>query len=167
MVQRDQMQIWLPGIQLDSHFSPPVLHVNTAQSSFSLLFHQGATKCSYHLQNGRKNSHCWSHYDKLQALVIFSSYIIFKIGLSALFTLLELVSIIMYLIYSHSGIQIMSDVNVFLIYSFFYFYSNGLILLHYNIMLGTHTEENSMDLNQSNVNFSNNVYFNENMVNHV
>ena len=61
----------------------------------------------------------------------------------------------------------MSDVNVFLIYSFFYFYSNGFIVLHYNIMLGTHTEENSMDLNQSNVNFSNNVYFNENMVNHV
>ena len=41
----------------------------------------------------------------------------------------------------------MSDVNVVFIYSFFYFYSNGLILLHYNIMLGTHTEESSMDLN--------------------
>lgn len=94
-------------------------------------------------------------------------YIIFKIFIFALFTLLELVSIIMYLIYSHSGIQIMSDVNVFLIYSFFYFYSNGFILLHYKIMLGTHKEENSMDLNKSNVNFSNNVYLVENMVKHV
>ena len=98
---------------------------------------------------------------------LLNIYIIFKIFLFAVFTLLELVSIILYLIYSHGGIQIMSEVNVFLIYSFFYFYSNGFIVLHYNIMLGTHTEENSMDLNQSNVNFSNNVYFNENMVNHV
>ena len=98
---------------------------------------------------------------------LLNIYIIFKIFLFAVFTLLELVSIILYLIYSHGGIQIMSEVNVFLIYSFFYFYSNGFIVLHYNIMLGKHTEESSMDLNQSNVNFSNNVYFNENMVNHV
>ena len=101
---------------------------------------------------------------------LLNIYIIFKIFLFAVFTLLELVSIILYLIYSHrtdNGIQIMSEVNVFLIYSFFYFYSNGFIVLHYNIMLGKHTEESSMDLNQSNVNFSNNVYFNENMVNHV
>ena len=40
-------------------------------------------------------------------------------------------------------------INVVLIYSFFYVYSNGFILLYYNIMLGTHTEESSMDLNQS------------------
>ena len=98
---------------------------------------------------------------------LLNIYIIFKIFLFAVFTLLELVSIILYLIYSHGGTQIMSEVNVFLIYSFFYFYSNGFIVLHYNIMLGKHTEESSMDLNQSNVNFSNNVYFNENMVNHV
>ena len=84
---------------------------------------------------------------------LLNIYIIFKIVLFALFTLLELVSIIMYLVYSQGGIQIMSEVNVFLIYSFFYFYSNGFIVLHYNIMLGTHTEENSMDLNQSNINF--------------
>ena len=58
-------------------------------------------------------------------------------------------------------------INVVLIYSFFYFYSNGFILLHYKIMLGTHKEENSMDLNKSNVNFSNNVYLVENMVKHV
>ena len=54
-------------------------------------------------------------------------YIIFKIVIFALFTLLELVSIIMYLIYSHSGIQIMSDVSVFL-NSFFYFYQGKLSL---------------------------------------
>ena len=54
-------------------------------------------------------------------------YIIFKIVIFALFTLLELVSIIMYLMYYHGGIQIMSDVSVFL-NSFFYFYQGKLSL---------------------------------------
>ena len=56
----------------------------------------------------------------------------------------------------------MLGINIFLLCGFFYLYSNGFIVAQYNIMLGKHTEQGSLDLSHSSLHFSNNVYFNEN-----
>merc|ERR1711874_165082 len=74
-------------------------------------------------------------------------YIIFKIVIFTLFAILTLVQFVM---------------GVFFIGGFFYFYSSGFMVVQYNIMLGRHTEQGSLDLTHSRLQFSNNVYFNEN-----
>ena len=40
----------------------------------------------------------------------------------------------------------MIESSTFLLFSFSYFYSNGFIVLHYNIMIGNNTEEGSLNL---------------------
>ena len=97
---------------------------------------------------------------------LVNTYIVFKIVIFALVTLLTLVSIIMsgVLMRYMAGVSIMTDINTFLLYSFFYFYSNGFIVLHYNIMIGNNTEEGSLNLTHS---FTNKIHFIENTVNHI
>jgi len=88
-------------------------------------------------------------------------YIIFKIVIFTLFAILTLVQIIMGLVYI-GALGWLTGVNMFLLFGFFYFYSNGFMVVQYNIMLGRHTEQGSLDLAHSRLQFSNNVYFNEN-----
>merc|ERR1719209_1749993 len=64
-----------------------------------------------------------------------------------------------------AGIVVLTSINYFLFYSFFYIYYNGYIVLQYNLMLGNMTEERSMDLAHDNMQFSNKIYFNESTVN--
>jgi len=79
---------------------------------------------------------------------LVNTYIIFKIVIFALFSLGTLVYIIMYVVMTGNmaGVSILTVINQFLICSFFYFYSNGFIVLHYNIMIGNNKEENSLNL---------------------
>ena len=88
-------------------------------------------------------------------------YIIFKIVLFTLYAILTLVQVIMGVV-SFGALGWMLGINMFLLCGFFYFYSNGFMVVQYNIMLGRHTEQGSMDLTHSRLQFSNNVYFNEN-----
>merc|ERR1711879_1132619 len=88
-------------------------------------------------------------------------YIIFKIVIFTLFAILTLVQIIMGVIFI-GALGWMLGINMFLICGFFYFYSSGFMVVQYNIMLGRHTEQGSLDLTHSRLQFSNNVYFNEN-----
>jgi len=88
-------------------------------------------------------------------------YIIFKIVIFTLYAILTLVQVIMGLIYI-GALGWMLGINMFLLSGFFYFYSNGFMVVQYNIMLGRHTEQGSLDLSHSRLQFSNNVYFNEN-----
>jgi len=92
--------------------------------------------------------------------------IIFKIVLFFLLVITALISVIMSsLNYTGmGGIAVLSNINVFLLYGFFFLYYNGYIVLQYNLMLGNMTEEGSMDLTHSNIQFSNNVYFIEDTV---
>jgi len=79
---------------------------------------------------------------------LVNTYIIFKIVIFALSSLGTLLSIIMYVVIlgNMAGLSILTVINQFLLYSFFYFYSNGFIVLHYNIMIGNNKEENSLNL---------------------
>ena len=70
---------------------------------------------------------------------LVNSYIIFKIVIFVLFTLI-LVSIIMSAVEGFD-LPIMKIIITFLLNSFFYFYSNGFIVLHYNIMIGNIQED--------------------------
>merc|ERR1712110_413824 len=88
-------------------------------------------------------------------------YLIFKIVIFTLYAILTLVQVIMGLIYI-GALGWMLGLNMFLLSGFFYFYSNGFMVVQYNIMLGRHTEQGSLDLSHSRLQFSNNVYFNEN-----
>merc|ERR1719219_428061 len=88
-------------------------------------------------------------------------YLIFKIVIFTLYAILTLVQVIMGLIYIGAP-GWMLGLNMFLLSGFFYFYSNGFMVVQYNIMLGRHTEQGSLDLSHSRLQFSNNVYFNEN-----
>jgi len=88
-------------------------------------------------------------------------YIIFKIVIFTLFAILTLVQIIMGVIFI-GALGWMLGINMFLICGFFYFYSSGFMVVQYNIMLGRHTEQGSLDLTHSRLQFSSNVYFNEN-----
>ena len=88
-------------------------------------------------------------------------YIIFKIVIFTLFAILTLVQIIMGVIFI-GALGWMLGINMFLICGFFYFYSSGFMVVQYNIMLGRHIEQGSLDLTHSRLQFSNNVYFNEN-----
>jgi len=87
-------------------------------------------------------------------------YIIFKIVIFTLFAILTLVQFIMGLIFI-GALGWMLGINMFLICGFFYFYSSGFMVVQYNIMLGRHTEQGSLDLTHSRLQFSNNVYFND------
>jgi len=97
---------------------------------------------------------------------LVNTYIVFKIVIFALVILFTLVSIIMsgVLMGYMAGVSILTDINTFLLYSFFYFYSNGFIVLHYNIMIGNNAEEGSLNLTH---NFTNKIHFIENTVNHI
>jgi len=99
---------------------------------------------------------------------LVNTYIIYKIVLFALFALLTLVSIIMseLMMGSRAGTSILINIDTFLLYCFFYFYSNGFIVLQYNIMIGNNSEEGSMDLTHNN-DFSNHIHFIGETVNHV
>lgn len=89
-------------------------------------------------------------------------YIIFKIVLFALFAILTLDQFIMGLI-SIGGLGWMLGINQFLLCGFFYFYSSGFMVVQYNLMLGKPTEQGSLDLTHSSpLQFSNNVYLNDN-----
>merc|ERR1711879_862027 len=99
-------------------------------------------------------------YDEL-SIGLLNIYIIFKIVIFTLFAILTLVQIIMGVIFI-GALGWMLGINMFLICGFFYFYSNGFMVVQYNIMLGRHTEQGSLDLTHSRLQFSNNVYFNEN-----
>jgi len=88
-------------------------------------------------------------------------YIIFKIVIFTLYAILTLVQVVMGLIYI-GALGWLLGLNMFLLTGFFYFYSNGFMVVQYNIMLGRHTEQGSLDLAHSRLHFSNNVYFNEN-----
>jgi len=88
-------------------------------------------------------------------------YIIFKIVIFTLFAILTLVQVIMGLVYI-GALGWLTGINMFLLFGFFYFYSNGFMVVQYNIMLGRHTEQGSLDLAHSRLQFSNNVFFNEN-----
>jgi len=80
---------------------------------------------------------------------LVNTYIIFKYVIFALFSLGTLVSISMYVVVMGnmaSGLLILTVINQFLLCSFFYFYSNGFIVLHYNIMIGNNKEEDSLNL---------------------
>merc|ERR1712179_794831 len=99
---------------------------------------------------------------------LVNTFIIYKIVLLALVALFFLVSIIMsgVMMGRMAGTMIQSDINAFILYCFFYFYSNGFILLQYNIMIGNNSEEESMDLTH-NKDFTNHIHFHEDTVNHV
>merc|ERR1712226_346728 len=89
-------------------------------------------------------------------------YIIFKIVLFTLFAILTLVQFIMGLI-SIGALGWMLGINQFLLCGFFYFYSSGFTVVQYNLMLGKPTEQGSLDLAHSSpLQFSNNVYLNDN-----
>merc|ERR1711874_535261 len=88
-------------------------------------------------------------------------YIIFKIVIFTLFAILTLVQFVMGVIFI-GALGWMLGINMFLICGFFYFYSSGFMVVQYNIMLGRHTEQGSLDLTHSRLQFSNNVFFNEN-----
>jgi len=79
---------------------------------------------------------------------LVNTYIIFKIVIFVISSLGTLLSIIMYVVIlgNMAGLSILTVINQFLLYSFFYFYSNGFIVLHYNIMIGNNKEEDSLNL---------------------
>ena len=74
---------------------------------------------------------------------LVNTYIIFKIVIFVLFTLI-LVSIIISAVEGFD-LPIMKIIITFLLNSFFYFYSNGFIVLHYNIMIENTKEEGSLN----------------------
>jgi len=84
-------------------------------------------------------------------------YIIFKIVLFTLFAILTLVQVVMGVVYI-GALGWLVGINQFLLVGFFYFYCTGFMVVQYNIMLGRHTEEGSLDLSHSRLQFSNNVY---------
>jgi len=92
---------------------------------------------------------------------LVNAYIILKIVIFTLFAILTLVQVIMGMIYI-GALGWLLGPNLFLLCGFFYFYSTGFFLVQYNIMLGRQTEEGSLDLSHSPLQFSNNIYFNEN-----
>merc|ERR1711874_932411 len=84
-------------------------------------------------------------------------YIIFKIVLFTIFAILTLVQVVMGVVYI-GALGWLVGINQLLFCGFFYFYCTGFMVVQYNIMLGRHTEEGSLDLSHSRLQFSNNVY---------
>merc|ERR1712018_28939 len=60
-------------------------------------------------------------------------YIIFKIVIFTIFAILTLVQVIMGLVYI-GALGWLTGINMFLLFGFFYFYSNGFMVVQYNIM---------------------------------
>merc|ERR1711874_248411 len=84
-------------------------------------------------------------------------YIIFKIVLFTIFAILTLVQVVMGVVYI-GALGWLVGINQLLFCGFFYFYCTGFMVVQFNIMLGRHTEEGSLDLSHSRLQFSNNVY---------
>merc|ERR1711913_42988 len=93
-------------------------------------------------------------------------YIIFKIVIFTLFAMSILAQVVMGVI-SIGALGWLLGPNMFLLCGFFYFYSSGFMVAHYNIMLGRPQEQDSLDLGHSPPQFSNNVYFNEDTNNQI
>merc|ERR1712038_265031 len=85
-------------------------------------------------------------------------YIIFKIASFTIFAILTFFQMIKGLSFADIHPWLLG-VNQLLLSGFFFFHSSGFMVAEYNIMLSTQTEEASLDLTHSRLQFSNNVYF--------